>query len=309
MYDSLGGSILFNVVCKGCAVDRAAILRHLVEGLPGAYQREGPPASEPAALAALALLALRADMAVCKVPLDFLVRAQQKDGSVSIQHGIGAPGWPTGLAVIAWLAGSGHGAYASNVQRAVAWILERSHGTTIPRSAELAHDTTLVGWPWAAGSHSWVEPTAIQIAGLKAAGYDTHGRCREGVRLLADRQLAGGGFNYGNTKVLGQSLLAQVHPTGVALLAFKGEPNINTVLAPSFAYLRNALSASTPVASLSWAIIGLTAIGRRPARAEQWIEEAAARALRGGRSTYTLSLLVNAYLGDVAPILVASGLP
>ena len=44
-----------------------------------------------------------------------------------------------------------------------------------------------------------------------------------GSAVLLDRQLPGGGLNYGNTYVLGQLMRPHVQPTGIALLALAGE--------------------------------------------------------------------------------------
>ena len=92
----------------------------------------------------------------------------------------------------------------------------------------VGHDTTLQGWPWVVGTHSWVEPTAINVLALRSAGQAGHPRCREAVKLLLDRQLPEGGWNYGNTTVLGHVLRPQVQPTGLALAALAGETDVRS---------------------------------------------------------------------------------
>ena len=48
---------------------------------------------------------------------------------------------------------------------------------------------------------------------MKSAGRPNEPATREGVAMLIDRQLPGGGFNYGNTYVLGQLVRAHTEPT------------------------------------------------------------------------------------------------
>ena len=65
------------------------------------YQREGAPAVEPTALAALALLAAgRGGRAM--PALDWLAAAQSADGSLGIDADTRQPCWPTGWAILAW---------------------------------------------------------------------------------------------------------------------------------------------------------------------------------------------------------------
>ena len=55
------------------------------------------------------------------------------------------------------------------LRRAVDWAL-REQGTTQEHRPTIGHDTTLVGWSWAANTHSWLEPTAMFVMALKAVG-------------------------------------------------------------------------------------------------------------------------------------------
>ena len=106
----------------------------------------------------------------------------------------------------------------------------------------VGHDTTLQGWPWVVGTHSWVEPTAISMFALRSAGQAGHPRCREAVKLLLDRQLPAGGWNYGNTTVLGHVLRAQVQPTGLALAALADETDIRPKVLRSLQWLEHTLA-------------------------------------------------------------------
>ncbi|HMP06811.1 MAG TPA: hypothetical protein PJ982_10710, partial [Lacipirellulaceae bacterium] len=88
-----------------------------------------------------------------------------------------------------------------------------------------------------------------------------------------------GGANYGNTIVLGQELLPHLAPSGLALatlaLVATEQPlhNLGPRLRKLTAYLADSLD-DAPPQSLSWALIGLTLAGLRPADAEERIAEA-----------------------------------
>jgi len=166
------------------------------------------------------------------------------------------------------------------------------------RSEPDGHDPTLVGWPWVIGTHSWIEPTALAVLALRAAGHGSHTRTREAVRLLNDRLLPGGGCNYGNTVVLGQELLPHLQPTAIALIALHGEPAINSDaandrdrIARSLKYLREGLGSTTATASLCYGLIALAKYGQLPRYAGQWLTSAYQRTLKRGPSVYKLALL------------------
>src|SRR5688572_23211220 len=133
------------------------------------YLQSGPAASEPTALAALALLGHGYRESALEATA-WLARLQGTDGSVGVCEGQATPAWTTSLAMLAWI---GAGERSSNLARALAWTLKMK-GQAIPPTretlADLGHDTTLVAWPWCEGTHSWLEPTAFFVLALKAAG-------------------------------------------------------------------------------------------------------------------------------------------
>ena len=238
------------------------------------YRPEGVPRVEPTALAALALLA--ADRSPEAAPaLDWLVSVQSPNGSLGINAERHQPGWPTGWAILAWNTAAkktsdGKAEWSAAARRALAWSLSTS-GRPLGNAGDqeqllVGHDTTLQGWPWVVGTHSWVEPTAINVLALRSAGQAGHPRCREAVKLLLDRQLPEGGWNYGNTTVLGHVLRPQVQPAGLALAALAGEGNVGSKVQVSLDYLGHALSQRTTTASLCYALLGLAGHGQRPAR-------------------------------------------
>jgi hypothetical protein len=141
----------------------------------------------------------------------------------------------------------------------------------------MGHDSKLVGWPWALGTHSWVEPTALAVLALKSAGHADHPRTREAVRLLQDRLLPDGGCNYGNTTVLGQMLRPHIQPTALSLLALHGESDAEGRIGRSLDYLQSAIHEDTATASLAYAVWALARHGRLLDEASDWLGAAAGR--------------------------------
>ncbi len=100
-------------------------------------------------------------------------------------------------------------------------------------------DGSLVGWPWGTGAFSWVEPTAWGVLALEAAGKGEHPRAEEGRRVLIDRQIPCGGWNYGNKSVYGQELIPFVDTTALALLALYGRVSEHSITS-SLKFLEDA---------------------------------------------------------------------
>lgn len=249
----------------------SSLLAPLTEDASWSYQPGGVPATEPMALAALALTA-HGNVAADKAR-QALRRLQAADGSLGITADEPTPQWPTGWAVLAW-ASAGGDQYRENIRRALDWILSQ-HGHTWQRSTKLGHDPSLDGWPWVAGTHPWVEPTAINLLALKAAGQGNHPRAREAAELLIDRLLPQGGCNYGNTSVFGRVLRPHVEPSGLVLAALAGEYDKAHRIQKTLDYVRCSLTPRMGGVSLAYGLIGLTAHGRRPAEATEWVIEAA----------------------------------
>ena len=252
------------------------------------YQPEASPATEPTSLAAIAL-AIHARTTAANGAAEWLAALQTEDGSVGIRQGEPTPCWPTSLAVLAWIAVDAT-RYSEQIEAAINWTLT-TRGEPIEPTDDMGHDTQLVAWPWVAGTHSWVEPTALHVRALKAAGYNGHPRTREAIGLLIDRQLPAGGCNYGNTEVMGQALLPHVQPTGLAMLALAGESDELGRIDGSLSYLKQALSARTATASLCWGLLGLSAHDQCPADADLWLESAYGRTIRRDRAPYKFALL------------------
>ena len=151
------------------------------------------------------------------------------------------------------------------------------------------------------GTSSWVEPTAIQLLAIQAEGDAQHPRVGEAVRLLRNRAIPSGGWNYGNSVLLGAPLRPMVQSTGLALAALAGHPEADAEIRPALAYLLRNLSAATTTASMCYALIGLAGHAKRPRDAGEWLSAAAGRSLRDGAKPYALALTALAALGSDCP--------
>ena len=104
--------------------------------------------------------------------------------------------------------------------------------------ADFAFDPTIPAWPWFQGTSPWVEPTAYAVTSLRVQGMEDTERCRQGVRMLRDRQCSDGGWNYGNPAILGAQLESDLTTTGRVAIALPTSEATDRALGR----LRDALS-------------------------------------------------------------------
>ncbi|MBX6315833.1 MAG: hypothetical protein IRY99_23410, partial [Isosphaeraceae bacterium] len=238
-------------------------------------QPGAPPRVEPTALAALGLLAEapepRESEAATRAA-DLLARLQRPDGALGVSATLTAPGWSTPYALLLWAALDRH---AERRDRALRWLLGCT-GTTFsgPTASVLGHDATIPGWPWVEGTHSWLEPTALAVLALRRLGLGDHPRTHAGLRLIRDRAIRQGGWNYGNNAVFGHPLRPQPAPTGLALLALAGVARPPCSVLRAIRYLEGVLPAIRSALSLGWGLLGLRAWGHWPEGADAWLAEA-----------------------------------
>jgi hypothetical protein len=264
------------------------------------YRRTYVRSAEPTALACLGLLASgdqetsAFDLETAQKGAEWLATIQMSDGSIPVSEGLSSPGWPTPYGLLLWNALSG---YEVRRERASAWLVDLK-GETIPRAKGsdqiVGHDSSLLGWPWVAGTHSWVEPTALSILALCREGLDGHSRVDAGIRLILDRSLQSGGWNCGNKSVFGTGLRAQPASTGLALLALAavgGRAGCQSVpqsrgldggdraaaVERAIAYLVATLADLGAPVSVGWGVLALRAHQALPAKADDWLANAHAR--------------------------------
>jgi hypothetical protein len=262
------------------------------------YRWNQVPSVEPTALACLALIASgdaqtsKSDFATSHEAAGWLAALQRPDGSLPLSAGLPAPGWASPYAIFLWSALSG---YQSAASRARVWLLGRK-GEVIPidkqPKAVIGHDPRLVGWPWVEATHSWLEPTALAILALSRTGLGDHPRVKAGVRLILDRALDAGGWNYGNKAVFGAELRPQPGPTGLALLALASCGVHSAAVSRGLAYLREAVRDLRAPVSLGWGILGLRAHDEFLDEADTWLARACARCIGKPDAAVALALLL-----------------
>ncbi len=268
------------------------------EGVRWSYgYRTTGGASEATALAALALHARADSPDLVRDALDWLANIQDERGGVPATPQLAEPLWPTALALAASARVRGvENDFAVQASR----HLLTTAGTVYPRDSLFGHDPSIKGWSWVAETHSWVEPTGYAMIGLRAAGHAGHARVAEGARLLRDRCLPEGGWNYGNTRVLGNLLRPFPATTGVALLALVGEERTDEV-ERSLDYLRGAVRSIRSPISLGWSLMALRAWGEAMPEGDDWISDSVTHPRRRPDPMHD-ALLVLA-LSDTEPML------
>lgn len=243
--------------------------------------------AEATALALVALRQLPAPDQAQRLArgVDWLERRQRPDGAWSFAEGLDEGTWATPLVCLALLDLERS---PERIRRGARWLLaleghrmswwQRLLLRLLPEERKVQVSHELVGWPWRRGSFSWVEPTAFAVLLLKKlsgtldAG-DATARIRQGELLLADRMCEGGGWNYGNRRVLGEILQPYPEVTAVALLALQdraADPDV----AHSLERLQAMLAESASGLSLGWSMLCLSLHGREAAR---WRELLSAR--------------------------------
>ena len=201
--------------------------------------------------------------------LKWLLQRQKDDGSWSLNDASKQSSWTTPIAALALLSFQDQ---REHVLKAAKWILTqegRKPGwvasllvrlSLVKKMTEL--DPYLSGWSWTAGAFSWVEPTSYSLMTLKKLkrsldGTNCEERIRQGEMLIYDRMCENGGWNYGNSRVLGEALWPYPDVTAVALIALQDQAMSEThqkSLRALDAMLREAGSGT----ALGWGILCLT---------------------------------------------------
>lgn len=255
-----------------------------------ALRKGGTFRPDATAWAVIALTALGAETDLREVACQRLAARQLADGRVSISPEHPESFWPTPLAILAW---QDTPACKEAQDRAVSFLLATS-GLLLKKDPEaiFGHNPELKGWPWRSETSCWSEPTAMAMMALQVAGYDCHLRVVEATRMLMDRQIPDGGWNYGNTTVFGQVLHPMPESTGMVLTALEHKVSRKAVQ-KSIAFLEDRVADLKTPWSLGWTLLGLGAWGSRPASAEDLIEVCLARQEKvGGYDTSSLALLL-----------------
>lgn len=209
--------------------------------------------------------------------LRWLVERQRADGSFPLHDRLDESSWTTALAV---LAAGAFERYREPALRGVNWLLDHEPrglgwATSLlyrvaPGRLSVRLNPDLRGWPWTSGAFSWVEPTAYAVIALKKLrpllvdGRAAH-RIRQGELMIYDRMCAGGGWNYGNSRVLGAELPPYPDITALALIALQDHPaqEANRL---GLAALERMLAETPSGLTLSWGILCLSLYAREVKR-------------------------------------------
>ena len=175
-----------------------------------------------------ALRALGAGDSAWTNGIRFLTACQEKSGGLNPGPGIPGPTWVTQLAFPLLKQA---GCDGKSLEAAANWILnsEGAEGGILQRilhamgKAKVEQDPSLKGWPWRPDNNSWVEPTAhglLALHWMKGHAPEAGIRYRREIaaRMVLDRRCFDGGWNYGNKKVLGETLPSYPETTALALL-------------------------------------------------------------------------------------------
>jgi len=226
------------------------------------YRTGSQSVTEATALAVIA----RPSNAAEERGLAWLIRTQKEDGGWGINAQDDAANWLTDWATWAlFLAGTVETSPAA--RRGVDWLLNvpvvRITDPTAMTDVmgSLGIDPALAGWPWQPGEAPFVEPTALSVLTLVAAGMTEHPRVREGVAYLRDRVCQGGGWNVGNPFMFKKPLPPTPHSTSLALLALRatGARGDEPIITDGLAAMRETLRPRVRAGSLAWGIAALKA--------------------------------------------------
>jgi hypothetical protein len=257
-------------------------------GFPYHFGEESRP--DATAWAIMALSAYAFDRESCNRGRAYLVAQQANDGRVSISPAHPDASWPTPLAILAW---EGFPRYHEAQSRAVDYLIGfTGQHFPNPDPSIIGHDTAILGWPWIAGTHSWVVPTALALLALHKVGLGTHPRAIAGQQMLVNRQLASGGWNYGSTTVFNRELHPLPECTAIALQALAGNTSIHEIEQSLQYVLRELSHLRTPI-SLGWTLLGLGAWGLKPTNTEELVSACFQRQARyGSYALPSLALLL-----------------
>ena len=184
---------------------------------------------------------------------------------------------------------------------AIARALSAVKGTALPPSPKSnRQDNALQGWPWLASTFSWVEPTAWCVLALKkwVRAHDdraTAARVAEGERLLIDRVCRNGGWNYGNSNVLGKELFPYVPVTAIVLLALQDRRDEQAVKTSASFLASHCLDERSGLSlALASIALGGSRARQQQRRAPRWPTHGVPRRYLGNVAATALALYAEA---------------
>jgi len=246
--------------------------------------------------------------------VDWLISHQNQDHSWPLNEAAKEGSWTTALAITAL---SDNPEYNERILTAARWLLDQE-GSKPGILAEIILWATgksnanklnkdLIGWSWVPNSFSWVEPTGYALIAVKKlrarlAGTNVDERIRQADAMIYDRMCNGGGWNYGNSKVLDYALWPYPDITAIALIALQDHARDKTNQ-ESLQVLSKIARETDSGLALCWAAICLNLYGQDNSDFQRQIDKRfAASAFLG--ETKSLALAIIASGGKANPFRV-----
>lgn len=240
------------------------ILRHQNKDGGFGYHPAGRSYAEPTGFCAIALISGGHEQPAHQA-LAFLKHCLQQDGAVGLDPLDSEGNWMAYAALLAFFVGGA----ASEAHRVTDWILGFRDASARFSVTDLAairaaycFDASIPGWPWTLGTSGWVEPTALFLIALLRCGVArSNPRIKQGIALLIDRKLPGGGWNFGNPYSGPHKLEPNLLSTNIALaaLAAAGLGESEPAIKAGIQFVRRSLQESCSTVSLCWGSLALRA--------------------------------------------------
>jgi len=224
------------------------------------YRPGGASLVEPSAFSALALFA-GGELDAARRGLAFLKSCQSASGSLGLSPTDRTGGWMAYSALLAFHAFGARDEEARLVDWALSFSDASSRFTPADREAiakTYRYDASIPGWPWTPDTTAWVEPTSLFIIALIRAGVPPeNARIAAGLRLIVDRRVPSGGWNFGNPFMKSHELPASPLSTSLALacLAAANVPEDHPAVGAGLRFLEDSLAGDASAVSLAWAVM------------------------------------------------------
>jgi len=236
-------------------------------------------ALEPTAYACLSLIGIPSAQVNLQKGIETIRKTQSSEGgwAASLSDNQPAP-WATALAGFALLNLEGLIAASGLAANFIVNAVEKTPRHWMLRIAEWMQswdasyvDKNLRGWNWNSGTATWIEPTTYALIFLKRfyrmGGWAHESRVhslneitREADELIYARTCKGGGWNYGNSRVLGEELRPYPLTTALALIALQDSSD-RAENRSSLEYLKKSIDDEKSALALSFASISLQIYG------------------------------------------------